>query len=263
MEMNWKRLAVRISSTLRAKQFLVFFAIALIGIDLAASLLTSYLREPRQFSDVFQEQTGGVYALLHWPSPTTALIVGAAILLIAWLRCGYIRSLVGSLNYGPASAAQFLSMLGLLIATDLLYGGLEYLARATSINEAIFSLLQLAVLLILLYADYAIIISAVDPARAVWRSLQAVGRNPLVSLGVVMVVVLLQMLVQTLVDQRIDGGFAESAGGLVLHVIAFGVIAFLTDVVLVSTYQDSVERGVLPGPRQRAVSGATEDDESE
>lgn len=260
MEMNWKRLGVRISSTLHAKQFLVFFAIVLAGIDFAASMLSSYLRHPQAFGDVFQDANTSMYSLIRWPSLTGLLVLGVTLVLIAWLRCGYIRSLVGSFRYRPSGAMQFLSMLGLLILTDLLYAGLEYLSNATSIGGALLSLLQLLAFMLLLYADYAVVISMVDPARAVWRSLEAIGGNPILSIAVVMVVALLQIVVQLAIDPMISGGLAGSAGVVVLRVVVFGVIAFFSDVVLVCAYVDDIERGVVPAARPARLNRVADDE---
>lgn len=261
MEQNWKRLFAQIASTIRAKQFLVFFAIALVGMDFATSILTSYLHDPRPLSDVLLDPNGNMYGLIRWPSFATALIVGAAFVLLAWLSCGYIRSLIGPRRFGPANVAQFVSMLLLLIAVDLCNAGIEHISRSPSMGSLFPSILQLLVVLLFLYADYAIVISGVDPARAIWCSLEAIGGNAVLSLSLVMIIALLQMVVQTLVDLTVNGGFAGSVGMVVLWVAVFGVVRFLSDVVLVCVYLDSIERRVLPAPRPARVGAAAADDD--
>jgi hypothetical protein len=103
----------------------------------------------------------------------------------------------------------------------------------------------LAALLVLLYADYAIVVSDLGFLAAVRRSWQVVEVNWLLSVGVVLVSVLAAGLIVAATTVA-----APSLAGLVplvaVRVAAMGLAAFLADVVLIVVYIDSMERQRIP-----------------
>jgi hypothetical protein len=106
-------------------------------------------------------------------------------------------------------------------------------------------LVALAALLVLLYADYAIVISGLGFVAAVRRSWQTVEANWLLSVGVM----LLSILATIVIVAATATGASPLTGLLPLlavQVVALGVVAFLTDVVLIVVYIDSMERQKIP-----------------
>ncbi len=248
MEVNRQRLAARISATLRAKQFLVFYAIVLLGIDFAVPLLAIWAYRPRAFADLFANGGPAFSVFVDAPGALSIAIVLGATVLVAWLRCGYIRSIVGRMHYGPASVFQFLSMFGVLLITGIAFLGLDMLARAldgTVWAGLVVGFVQLALSLVLLYADYSVVISGIDPVTALRRSVRVVQANVITSLAIMLAVTLLSMLIYRLIDPEITGTLPGSLGLVVLRVVTLGMVTFIADVALIMVYIDSVERGAL------------------
>lgn len=253
MEMNGHSLAGRISGTLHAKQLLVLYAIGLFALDLTAPLAAAWFFRPRPFSEVFAESGAAFYVFIDAPSVVGVVIIAAALPTLAWLRCGYVRSIVGRRHLGPATGTQFLGMLGVLLITDLVQLGLDALQRAIPLNDwagMLVGLLQLGVYLFLLYADYAVVISGVDPITALYRSWQTVRANLTASLLILVGTTLLTILIALLIDPRLDGGLGDMLGLFVVRIVAIGAVSFVADVALISVYIDSVERRAVPAGRR-------------
>jgi hypothetical protein len=253
MEMNGHRLIGRISSTLRAKQILVLYAIGLFALDIMAPLVAAWLYRPRPFSEVFAESGAAFYVFIDAPSAVGAVVIAVSLLAIAWLRCGYIRSIVGRRHFGPTTATQFLGMLGVLLITDLVQLGLDGLQRAISQNDwagMAVGLLQLGLYLFLLYADYAVVISGADPLTALYRSWQTVRANLSASLLILVGTTLLTILIALLIDPRLEGGLGDMIGLFVIRIVALGMVSFVADVSLIMVYIDSVERHAVPAGRR-------------
>ena len=107
-------------------------------------------------------------------------------------------------------------------------------------------LASLVVLFALLYADYAIVISGLDPLAAIRRS-WVTGRQRLsISVGVMMGFTLVQVVLQSLIDPHLTGSFVHMLRLLTVRMLAFGGMTYVTDVVLIVVYIDAIERGVLP-----------------
>ncbi len=256
MEMNLQYLVGRISATLRAKQFLVFYAIAIYAVEMVTPLLTDWLSSGDPLSDVYRRSTTLLYQLLVSPDLLTATIVAVSLLLTTWFTAGYIRSIVGRLHFAPQNGSQFLSLLGLMLIIELVYLGIDVLFRTVGTSEPsalLIDLLQLLVAATLLYPDYAIIISGGDPFSAIVKSLRTLRANVPFSLVILAVVVILVRLVAALIDPAIDGGLRDMIGLLVVRTIAIGAVTFVADVALVMVYIDAVERGALRSHRRRAL----------
>ena len=171
------------------------------------------------------------------------------LLLMAWLRCGYIRSLVGTLHLNPQNGFQFGSMLGLQVITY----GLSWLTnvgqRATAdsaLNLFVYAG-SLVVFFALLYADFAIVVSGIDPLTAIRRSWKTGVANLPVSVGVLLGANLVLLLLQNLlIDPRLTGSLADMLLLLAVRELATGGVLFVTDVILLLVYINAIESGALP-----------------
>jgi hypothetical protein len=106
-------------------------------------------------------------------------------------------------------------------------------------------LVALGAYLVLLYADYIIVLSGLRFATAVRRSWQTVEANWLVSAGVVLVT-----FVATGALIAATGTGSRALPALLplpaVQVIVLGLVAFLADAVLIVVYIDSMERRRIP-----------------
>ena len=247
MEMNRQTLGQRISATLQAKQQLVLFASALAVLDFGAPLLAVWLERHRPLAGIIAD---GRTLLETLQSPSAAIVgvVAGYLLLAAWLRSGYIRSIVGTLHLNPQSSFQFGSMLGLQVITYLYYwvtnAGLR--AAGSSALALFVYLASLVVLFFLLYADYAIVISGLDPLTAIRRSWITGRRRLTISMGVMVGFTLAQVVLQSPIDPHLTGSFVSMLLLLTVRILAFGGMAYVTDVVLIMVYIDAIERGLVP-----------------
>ena len=253
MEMNRQTLGQRISLTLRAKQYLVFFALLLFAIDFAAPPAALWLHHHRPLVDLLSAASPLFAGLYSTPGASLAALVVAELLLVAWLRCGYIRSIVGTLHFSPQNGSQFFSMVGLEVITEVVRwaGWLGYGAagRSQGLGSVVYVVL-LGVFFVLLYADYAIVISGLDPVTAVRRSWTTATQNAFVSLVVLLGVTLISYLMAALVDANMSGRPAALLPPMIIHLLAMGTVTFVADVSLIVTYIASVERGVVPPGRR-------------
>jgi hypothetical protein len=249
MEMNRQTLGQRISLTLRAKQSLVFYAILLFAIDFWVPPVAALLHDHRALADLLSEAPPLFAGLFSAPGLSLAAIVLANLLLVSWLRCGYIRSIVGTLHLRPQDGFQFLSMLGLEVITEAVrwagWLGYDTAGRSQSLTS-VFYVVLLGVYFVLLYADYAIVISGVDPITAIHRSWTAATQNAFVSLVVLLGVTLVSYLMAALLDTSMGHGVSAVLAPTIIHVLAMGTVTFVADVSLIVTYIASVERGALP-----------------
>lgn len=247
MEMNRQTLGQRISATLQAKQQLVLFASALAVLDFGAPLLAVWLDHQRPLAGIISDGRT-LLETLKSPSAAVVGVVAGYLLLAAWLRSGYIRSIVGTLHLNPQSSYQFASMLGLQVITYLYYWATNAGLRAagSSALALLVYLASLVVLFFLLYADYAIVISGLDPLTAIRRS-WITGRQRLsISVGVMVGFTLVQVVLQSLIDPHLTGSFVQMLLLLTVRILAFGGMAYVTDVVLIMVYIDAIERGLVP-----------------
>jgi hypothetical protein len=247
MEMNRQTLGQRISATIWAKQHLVFFAIVLAVLDFSVPLLGAWLHHRQALSDLIANGRSPFYLLGSLNIGVVALLIGY-IALSSWLRAGYIRSIVGSLHLAPQNGLQWASMAGLLAVTFGLEAAIDVAATATSpaLLLTLLQLVQLFAMLVLLYADYAIVISGLDPLTAIRRSWTTVRTRLAASVAVTMSFILVQLMLQWLIDPRLTGSFADMVLLLVVRLLAFGSVAYVTDVILIVVYIDAIERRVVP-----------------
>ncbi len=241
----------RIGRLLRAKESLVFYAIGLGLLDFAAPLATGWLFAHRSLATLMHtdNSVAGDAVAGH-----TLAVIGVALaylLLSAFFTAGYLRSLLGRLHWGPRDLRQFARLLAFVaLSAAVSWGiGAAIAVAGRSLDGTTYLLfvfvLEAIVEVPLLYAGYAIVASNVGLTAALVRSLRTFAANAFISLLVVFT--LFDVLL--LLWQYLPGDAGDAASLLptvLIHVLVWGSASFLADVVLLSVYIDSVERGTLP-----------------
>jgi len=250
MQMNGRpALVQRIGRLLRAKETLVFYAIALGVLDFSAPLATGWLFRHRSLATLFGTQNTVVGDAV---SGRGAAVVGVAIAYLvvsAFFTAGYLRSLLGSFHLGPRDGRQFGRLFVLTALTEVVWWGVAALAQAAGgLGQAelpVLFVVQLAIYVPLLYANYAIVASNVGVGRALVRSAQTFAANAFVSVLVLLVLFELSNVLWLLLPGT-SGSALDLAPTALIHVLVWGSLDFLADVVLLSVYIDSIERGTIP-----------------
>jgi hypothetical protein len=145
-------------------------------------------------------------------SAVIAALFVVYLLVGTWLRAGYIRSLVGPFHLRPADRRQLLRLLVFVLALEIvgaLAVGALVLAGddALLVNAALLGLL--AVNMVVLYADYIIVIAGVGPLRAVALSWRTVRAAPIPSAVILLAVTLISTLTASLLDENVTGASRE------------------------------------------------------
>jgi hypothetical protein len=252
MQVNGRpALISRIGRLLRAKESLVFYAIGLGALDLAAPLATGWLFRRRSLSALLGAGNSVIGDAAAGRRLALLAVAVAYLLLSAFFTAGYLRSLLGKLHWGPRDARQFTRLLCLLALVTAISWGLAAAERAAAghASDTVLLLLvfvvQTVVFVPLLYAEYAIVTSNIGVGRALVRSVQTFAANGFVSLLVLFSLFEIDLLLWQLLPG--SSGDALSLGPTVLiHILVSGSVNFLADVVLLSVYIDSIERGTLP-----------------
>jgi hypothetical protein len=250
----------RIGRLLRAKQFLVFYAIPLFALSFAAPLVTGWLRWHKPVDVLVSTGNAILDDTVATRSVWVIVVTVLAMLLTAWFRCGYVRSLVGRLHLRPVDARQFWRMFGLTVVVEGLaavfaavilriVGGPGVDPSDSAANwVSLVVLASVAANAVLLYADYAIVISDIGVARAIARSWNTVRHNIAVSGLVVLVPLMIGSLVGPLIGS-VTGALATVLPTLLIFVLIWGTLTFVADVVLIAVYIDTIEREpALPSP---------------
>jgi hypothetical protein len=252
MQMNARpALISRIGRLLRAKEFLVFYAIGLGVLDFAAPLATGWLFRHRSLA-VLLGTGNSVLGDAAAGRRLAVLTVAVVYLLVsAFFTAGYLRSLLGKLHWGPRDARQYTRLLTLLVLVAAISWGVAAFENAASghVNDTALLLIvfvgQTVIYVPLLYAEYAIVASNVGVGRALARSVQTFVANGFVSLLVLFGLFEISLLLWQLLPG--SSGDALALGPtIVIHVLVWGSVSFLSDVVLLSVYIDSIERGTIP-----------------
>jgi hypothetical protein len=244
----------RIGRLLRAKQFLVFYAIGLFALLYVPPLATGWLRDHRPLDVLVRDSDALLADLWARHSLLMALIIALAIVLQTWFRAGYLRSLLGRLHWGPVDGRQFRRLLGLMVTLELIAWGTSAAAVALGLSSDDVTLdtrtqllvlglilVQLLVAVALLYADYAIVVSSVTLLQSLRRSLDTVRANRLVSLlAVGLSLIIFDMTTSAL--SGIQGAGAAILPSIVILIVVRGALSFVLDVVLIAVYIDTIER---------------------
>lgn len=244
METPRPSLARRIAANLRARQFLVFFAIALFALDMGASIASAWLRRHHGLASLLNDVSSPFDDLFATGSVAVAALVVVSTALAAWLRVVYIRALLGRERTTQGMAMQFWSMTALLFGSDAAASALGALAlhAASVIVAQLAALATLAIVLVTLYSDYAIVISDVGPLASLRRSWATVRAAAPLSLGVFIALTVVDYSLFVLLGQA-HGSAVRAAALLVIQVFATGSLHFVADVALITVYLDVVAAG--------------------
>jgi len=251
MEATGPTLLRRALAVLRAKQYLVFYAIPVYALAVGASLLLSWLRARESAVDVLSRAAAPFYDAAPRPGFFAVAIVVAYLALSTWFRAGYIRSIVGRFRLRPQSGTQFFSLLGVYVVTEAVAGLSAWAlsASGSATVTTIVGIVRLVLVIVLMYADYAVVITGVDPVRAIFRSWACVRANVALSLLVAVAFSLVGSVASAVLFLLLEGGWLQAAPLLVIYVVVMGVVSFVVDVVLVVAYSHAVETGRLPRAR--------------
>jgi hypothetical protein len=251
MEATGPTLLRRALAVLQAKQYLAFYAIPLYALPALIPLLLSWLHERGTTDDVLGRASAPLYDTVTSPGLLSAAIALAYLGLYTWFRAGYIRSIVGRLHLRPQGGAQFFSLLGVYAVTEVVSGLGAWTLAATG-EDALGAAAGIVLLLagiVLMYSDYAAVLTGLDPARAIARSWACVRANLGLSAMIAFTVYLIGALVGTLLLLATDGGWLQATPLFVIYVVVMGVVTFVADVVMIVTYVHAVETGRLPRAR--------------
>ncbi len=241
----------RIGRLLRAKEFLVFYAIGLGLLDFGAPLATGWLFRHRSLATLLHTNNSVAGDAAAGRGVAVVAVAAAYLLVSAFFTAGYLRSLLGRLHWGPRDARQFARLFAFVVLVAAISWGIDALAGAANerLGDVASLVLVIAVQTIvyvpLLYAEYAIVASNVGVGHALTRSVRTFSANAFVSLAVIFGLLYVNLLLWQLLPG--ESGSALSLGPTVLiHVLVWGSVSFLSDVVLLSVYIDSIERGTIP-----------------
>lgn len=248
MEGTELTLPQRVNAVLHAKQYLVFFAIGLYALDVAVPLVTAWLYRHDPFTELLRTARGPLADAVSARSAPIAAVFIVYLLVGAWLRAGYIRSLVGPFHLSPANRRQFLRLVGLNLALAVvvaLAAGAFVLAGNDPLPTYAVFLGLLAVDFVVLYTDYIIVIADVGPLRAIALSWRTVRAMLVPSALIVLIVNLLWYASSSLLDANVTGSLAQALPMLLVQCVILGGVFFVADVVLVVLYLRAAESGRL------------------
>ncbi|MCX6372846.1 MAG: hypothetical protein NTX16_07130 [Actinobacteria bacterium] len=241
------------TAVLHAKQYLVFFAIGLYTLDFAVPIGSAWLYRHEPLTELLRHTWGPLADAVAARSAVIAAVFVTYLLVGAWLRAGYIRSLVGPFHLRPADRRQFLRLLTLQLALEIvgaLAAGAILLAGDDLLPANLVVLGLLAFYLVVLYADYIIVIGDVGPLRAIALSLRTVRATLLPSALILLAVTLLGAAASGLLDEEVTGSLTRAAPMMLVQCVIMGGVVFVADVVLVVLYLNAAETGRLkPAPR--------------
>jgi hypothetical protein len=252
MQMNARAALIqRIGRLLHAKESLVFYAIGLGVLDFAAPLATGWLFRHRSLAALLGTGNSVVGDAAAGRRFAVLAVAAAYLLVSTFFTAGYLRSLLGKLHWGPRDARQYARLLALLALVAAISWGVTAFENAVTghVSDTAILLIvfagQTVIYVPLLYAEYAIVASNVGVGRALVRSVQTFVANGFVSLLVLFGLFEISLLLWQLLPG--SSGDALSLGPtVVLHIVVWGSVSFLSDVVLLSVYIDSIERGTIP-----------------
>ncbi len=251
MDATGPTLLRRALAVLQAKQYLVFYAIPLYALSALVPLVLSWQRAGGSVDETVERAQAPLYDVAAAPGATAIVVLLVYLGVFTWFRAGYIRSIVSRFRLRPQDGRQFASLLGLHLLIELATAAGAWVivgsgdATAVTLTGIVVFLFSIVVM----YADYAIVITGLDPVRAIARSWVCVGANLGLSAFVVLVVNLLATAAGTLLALSVTDGLMQAAPLLVVYVVVMGVVTFVADVVLVVAYTHAVETGRLPHAR--------------
>lgn len=244
----------RVTAVLRARQYVVFFAIGLYALDVAVPLVSAWLYRGTALPDILENTRGALADAVASQSLVIAGLFLAFILTKAWLRAGYVRSLTGPFHLGAADLRQFARMLGLEVILEAIaaaaVGALVVGGDDLEIG-AVVVIVLFALYLAFMYADYIVVLAGVGPIRAIVLSWRTVRSAILVSGLVLLTVSLVGDVVAQLLTGAAASSLVQALPILLVQCLVMGVVLFAADVVLVVVYLSAVESGRVTPEKDR------------
>ena len=236
----------RIGGLLRAKQFLVFYAIALYALDLGAPVASFWLRDHHPLHTLLADSNSALGDAVLAPSAALVALAVVYLAATAWFTAGYYRSLLGRLHWNPRDGRQFARMLSLVVLTEVIGWGLgAAFAREGADNLGQLVLVAAVVAdILLLYVGYAIVVSDVGLPHALVRSWRTLRANLAISVAMAVLPYVVGGFVYLLVPG--GGGFADVLPPVVVVTALMGSVSFVSSVVLISVYIDAIEKRRVP-----------------
>jgi hypothetical protein len=238
----------RVTAILHARQYVVFFAIGLYTFDFGVPIATAWLYRHESLTELLRTTHGPLADAVAARSAVIAAFFLVYLFVSTWLRAGYIRSLVGPFHLRPASRRQFLRLLALELALEvvgaLAAGGLVLVGDDALLANAVL-LGLLAFYFVVLYADYIIVLADVGPLRAIVLSGRTVRAMLIPSALILLGMTLLGGAAASLLDERVTGSLARALPMMLVQCMIMGSVVFLADVVLVVLYLNAAETGLL------------------
>jgi hypothetical protein len=235
----------RIVDLLRAKQFLVFYAIGLTTLAYAAALLTAWLREHHPLEVLIGGNLSPVGDAFLRRSAPVVLVALLYYAVSAWLTAGFWRSLLGRLHWGPRDARQFVRLLALGVFTDAL-GWAAFAALPDKAGDAVLgvALVWAIVSVALTYASIAVIVSGSSVPGSLVQAWRATSVNPMLVLA--MGLLSLSATIDVWLLLPFAGDFAGVLPSGIILVTVAGSVAFVVDAVLFMVYVDAIEKRRVP-----------------
>jgi hypothetical protein len=228
-----------------ARQQLLLVAVAMVLLDASALLAvigalsragtfgdfsSAVYDETRTLADALGRAFGGSGA----SAAAIVLYVVVRPWPVSWLRAAYIRGLAGKggLPRPTWQSVIRLVFLDILIGTPLAFaiGGLEKADQA-----ALGAPLLLLVLVLTLYADYAIVVDDLTLRQALRASMHVLRRRPSASLGVTAVWLVLSFALASALGPTFDSGATPLA--LTVLLVLTGVFGYGLDICLLTLYR--------------------------
>jgi hypothetical protein len=255
MDSSRTTLPQRVTAVLHAKQYLVFFAIGLYALSLGVPLASAWLYRHEPVAELLHDTQGALADAVAARSALIAALFVAYLLVVTWLRAGYIRSLVGPFHLRPASRRQFLRLLAFELVFEIV-GALAVGAVVLAGNDLLLVNVVLLVLVafnfVVLYADYIIVIADVGLWRALVLSWRTVRARLIPSALILLAVTVLGNYATVLLDDSVTGSLARALPMLLVQCVIMGGVVFVADVALVVLYLNAAETGKLK-PRAPAA----------
>lgn len=252
MDATGHTLTQRVIAVLRARQYVLFYAIGLYAFGFAVTLTSAWLYRHRPIGELLDDARSPLIDAVAGRSASILLLFLAYIAVSTWLRAGYIRSLNGDFHLRPRDTAQFLRLLTLNVVLAVVYAiGSAVMvwgsqaATAGNVAAALAAAVLMAISLAALYADYIIVLADTGPLAAVIRSTRVLATAFAGSVLVLLVVTLLGSPNGALLSSVAQNSLPRAMPIMVIWTVALGGILFVADVVLLVLYLDSPARGEL------------------
>jgi hypothetical protein len=233
----------QVIAVLRARQYLVFYAIGLYALSFAMTVISAWLYAHRPIGQLLDSARSPLLDAVSGPSVSILALFLVYLAVTTWLHAGYIRSLAGDFHLRPRDAGQFLRLLGLSVILAILYalGGAalawgDQSTGARMLVGALTMTVLIAANLALLYADYIVVLEDAGPLTAMARSVRVLKSAFAASVLVLLVVTLLGAPGSAMLADGAATSLARAMPILVLWAVVPGAVVFVADVTLLVLY---------------------------